>query len=269
MIDRTFHLLRAERGPRARSVLPRAAAAAIAVVPAVIHFGWRSESPLFDPTLDHILQVIALLLYVAVFFGPRLRGGVAEIPRAALENRLETGTLALGVIFFWSWPILTTVVGVLFAMNIVRIFHFTIESAVISPALVFIGVFVGLIVLGAAALMLPISTPPEAPISLVDAAFTSTSAVCVTGLIVRDTASEFTRFGQTVILLLIQLGGLGIVVFGALLAVLLGPAFGIRASRAMAETTGEERLGPTAIKRLIAFIFALTLGTELVGAAIF
>ncbi|WP_167496347.1 TrkH family potassium uptake protein [Desulfopila sp. IMCC35006] len=77
------------------------------------------------------------------------------------------------------------------------------------PARILLSTFSALGVLGTALLSLPIATTKEA-IHLVDAAFTSVSAVCVTGLIVLDTPNDFTLYGQIFILLLIQLGGLGI-----------------------------------------------------------
>lgn len=76
-----------------------------------------------------------------------------------------------------------------------------------SPAIIFVGSFQLLIIFGALLLLLPNST--KEGISIVDAFFTSTSAVCVTGLVVLDTGADFTLFGQTIILVLIQLGGLG------------------------------------------------------------
>ncbi len=77
------------------------------------------------------------------------------------------------------------------------------------------------ILLGTAVLLLPISEK-EQPITLIDALFTSTSAVCVTGLTVLDTGKDFSFFGQIVILILIQLGGLGIMTFTTGLLVSLG-----------------------------------------------
>ena len=71
--------------------------------------------------------------------------------------------------------------------------------------------FAGVILLGAFLLTLPISSKTHEWTSFIDALFTSTSAVCVTGLIVFDTATHWTIFGQIVILLLIQIGGMGIV----------------------------------------------------------
>lgn len=76
-----------------------------------------------------------------------------------------------------------------------------------SPAIIFVGSFQLLIVFGALLLLLPNATRDG--ITIVDAFFTSTSAVCVTGLVVLDTGADFTLFGQTIILVLIQLGGLG------------------------------------------------------------
>lgn len=80
--------------------------------------------------------------------------------------------------------------------------------------------FAGLITLGTILLLLP-AAHTRRPIGFVDALFTATSAVCVTGLITVDTATDYSRFGQVVILVLIQLGALGIMTFGALAAELL------------------------------------------------
>ena len=77
----------------------------------------------------------------------------------------------------------------------------------IRPGAAFILGLAALVAAGALALTLPVSTPDGQPIGALDAVFTATSAVCVTGLIVRDTAGAFTPFGQAIILLLIQLCG--------------------------------------------------------------
>lgn len=86
--------------------------------------------------------------------------------------------------------------------------------------------FVVLILTGTVLLMLPYST--RSGISLIDALFTSTSAVCVTGLIVLDTAKDFTFFGQFIILLLIQFGGLGIMTFSIAILSLIGGSLSIK-----------------------------------------
>ncbi|GAA4413484.1 potassium transporter TrkG [Nibrella viscosa] len=91
-----------------------------------------------------------------------------------------------------------------------------IYSRSVNPGLLFVGSFVLLILLGAFLLKLPNAT--TRPISTIDAVFTATSAVCVTGLIVVDTATRFTAFGHAILLILIQLGGLGFMTFAGLLA---------------------------------------------------
>lgn len=83
----------------------------------------------------------------------------------------------------------------------------------LNPAQLFILSFLLIIFLGSLLLMLPRAT--HNGISFIDAWFTSTSAVCVTGLIVVDTGTYFTVFGQTIILFLIQMGGLGILTFAS------------------------------------------------------
>lgn len=88
----------------------------------------------------------------------------------------------------------------------------------IHPSLVFVFTFFGIIVLGTALLLLPSAT--HRGISVVNALFTATSAVCVTGLAVLDTGKDFTLFGQTLILLLIQVGGIGILTFTNLFGLL-------------------------------------------------
>ena len=74
--------------------------------------------------------------------------------------------------------------------------------------------FALVILTGAVVLVLPVSVWPDAEVSFVDALFTSTSAVCVTGLIAIDVADHFTPFGQAVVAVLIQIGGLGVTSVG-------------------------------------------------------
>lgn len=94
------------------------------------------------------------------------------------------------------------------------------------PQILAIG-FLGIIILGALLLLLPISTYPGQRLSILDALFESTSAVCVTGLVVTDTATTFTMFGEIVLLVLIQTGGLGFMTFGVLVALMIGKKIGL------------------------------------------
>jgi trk system potassium uptake protein TrkH len=123
--------------------------------------------------------------------------------------------------------------------------------------------FVVLIAAGSGLLMLPRSHNLE-HLSFTDAVFTAASATCVTGLIVQDTGRDFTLMGQIIILALIQLGGLGIVIFGAVMALLLGQALSIRESATMQDLLNAQTL--SRIVRMIAFIFLATLLIETVGA---
>ncbi len=131
-----------------------------------------------------------------------------------------------------------------------------------SPARTLIASFLALIISGAGLLMLPKASAAE-NISAVDALFTATSATCVTGLIVKDTGGDFSRMGQIIILSLIQLGGLGIVIFGAVIALLLGQA-SLRDRAAMQDLLNAQTLGQ--ISNMIVFIFVGTILIEAVGA---
>ncbi|MBE0537307.1 MAG: Trk family potassium uptake protein [Phycisphaerae bacterium] len=132
-----------------------------------------------------------------------------------------------------------------------------------NATMALISVFVILIMTGTGMLMLPRSHNLER-MSFVDALFTSTSATCVTGLVVKDTGSDFTMMGQIVILALIQLGGLGIVIFGAVIALLLGQALSVRESVAMRDLLSAQTLGR--ISQMIAFIIIFTMFVEALGA---
>ncbi|MEZ4449823.1 MAG: potassium transporter TrkG [Nannocystaceae bacterium] len=102
------------------------------------------------------------------------------------------------------------------------------------PERLFVGTFLGLSLVGSILLALPICAASDRGIALLDAAFTAVSAVCVTGLVVLDTPVDFTFTGQLVILVLIQLGGLGIMTFSTAALRLLGRRMSLRAEGAVA-----------------------------------
>ena len=123
--------------------------------------------------------------------------------------------------------------------------------------------FVLLIAAGTLLLELPWATPAGAPIGWVDALFTSTSAACVTGLSVRDTGTGFTLFGQVVILLLVQVGGLGVMTFGLFIAVAAG-RFSLDQRQLVEQTlSGDHAFAPRDLVRLV---LVFTLGCEGLGA---
>ncbi|MHC4572589.1 MAG: TrkH family potassium uptake protein [Planctomycetota bacterium] len=134
-----------------------------------------------------------------------------------------------------------------------------------NPTQTLILSFLVLIISGAGLLMLPrASAPGKENLEFVDAVFTATSATCVTGLIVKDTGKDFSLMGQIIILTLIQLGGLGIVVFGAVFALLLGQALSLRESVALQDLLSARTLGR--IGNMIVFIFGGTILIEAIGA---
>ncbi len=122
----------------------------------------------------------------------------------------------------------------------------------------------GLIVLGAGLLLLPFSTKPDVSLGILDALFTATSAVCVTGLIVMDTPQDFTAFGQGVILFLIQIGGLGYALMATLILLMLGRRLGLRDRMMLSETMNTMDL--QGLVRFVKIVTSMTLGLEGIGA---
>jgi potassium uptake TrkH family protein len=131
----------------------------------------------------------------------------------------------------------------------------------IQPARLFIGSFVLVILVGAGALLLPRATTQG--ITIVDALFTSASAVCVTGLIVVDTATAFTPLGKTIILFLIQIGGLGLMTFTTFFTLFSG-RLSIKERVLMQDFLSRENLGE--IRRTLLQIVSVTLMIETIGA---
>ena len=125
--------------------------------------------------------------------------------------------------------------------------------------------FAGLVAIGTVVLLLPIASA-AGPIKGIDAFFTAVSAVCVTGLVVLDTPTDFSRFGQIAIFGLIQVGGLGIMAFSVAAMRLARRRLSVRFERAAAGLLGADRGRSTA--RAVRMIFLLTAITELGGAAL-
>ncbi len=133
-----------------------------------------------------------------------------------------------------------------------------------SPARLLVGSFAVLGLGGGALLALPVSLAPGAEPDLLRATFTAVSASCVTGLGVYDTGAHFSRFGQLVLLLLIQVGGLGIMTFAAAAVVGAGQRLSLRQ-----ESVAADLIGPDAradLRGALAGVLKVTLVTEGVGA---
>ena len=135
------------------------------------------------------------------------------------------------------------------------------------PALSLLILFAVLITAGTGLLMLPIATNSGEPTRFIDALFTATSAACVTGLVVLDTASHWSPFGQVVILLLIQVGGFGIMAGSTLLLLIfLGRRTTLRDRVIVQESLGGLQLGT--VTGLLKRIAIFTIVVEVVGAVI-
>ena len=136
-----------------------------------------------------------------------------------------------------------------------------------SPALSLLTVFLVLISVGTLLLMLPIATNEGISTRFIDALFTATSAACVTGLVVVDTATHWSPFGQVVILLLIQAGGFGIMAGSTLLLLIfIGRRTTLRDRVVVNESLGGLQLG--AVSTLLKRIAIFTLVTEAAGAVV-
>ncbi len=136
----------------------------------------------------------------------------------------------------------------------------------ISSFQIMIAGFLGLILTGTVLLMLPVAVRSGGHASLETALFTSTSAVCVTGLVVEDTAIYWSAFGQIVILILIQIGGLGVAVVAALIAVVSGRKISLLQRSVLQDSMSAHQLG--GMVKMTRFIVRTALLVEAAGALI-
>ncbi|MEP6262554.1 MAG: potassium transporter TrkG [Gillisia sp.] len=141
-------------------------------------------------------------------------------------------------------------------------FTINLNKDFLNPAQLITVSFLSLIIIGTFLLMLPNATYEG--ISPVDALFTSTSAVCVTGLIVVDTGTFFTPFGQNIILILIQLGGLGIMTFASYFSYFFRGNSSYGNQIMLKDVTNAEKIGE--VFNVVKKIVILTFSIELVGA---
>ncbi|MEG2338391.1 MAG: TrkH family potassium uptake protein [Clostridium sp.] len=126
--------------------------------------------------------------------------------------------------------------------------------------------FAALILLGAILLMLPISSKSGTYTSFLDSLFTATSATCVTGLVVVDTGTHWSTFGQIVIITLIQIGGLGFMTFSTLIAILLGKRVSLKERLIMREAYNAFDI--QGLVKLVIYVLTITFTIEGVGALI-
>lgn len=202
--------------------------------------GWR-QAP-----ADTLALVVGVVMGIGLFFSSHWISGVL--------TQEET---------FSAFALLTQAgLGAFVFVRLLRTFSFVTRLAQ-SPLHVFLGSFAGFILLGTGLLMLPGAHAPDHPISFLDALFTATSATCVTGLTVVDTGTAWTRFGQLVIITLVQIGGLGIMTFAAFFGLAFGRGMGVRGAAAVGEVLNLELIGR--VGRVTVWILGATFGFELLG----
>ena len=135
---------------------------------------------------------------------------------------------------------------------------------ILTSARVIIFGFLSVILIAAVLLMLPVSSATGKPTPFIDALFTATSATCVTGLVVYDTATHWSYFGQAIILLLIQIGGMGVVTIAIALSRLSGKRVGLLGRSFMQDSISAPRLG--GIMKFTRFIVITALIIEISAA---
>ncbi len=210
--------------------------------------------------------------------------------RAAVRHLLLDGALLLATGVFW-WlhrqaldpPVLPhagvylAVTQVLLMARIVFVsvrVDLSLVQAKLNPARFVALTFLAAILLGGALLMLPKATTFAVSERegltfgrhALNCLFTATSAVCVTGLTVYDTGADFSRFGQTVILLLMQIGGLGIMILGSVFGLLAGQQLSLKQSIVLQDALTYQTLGE--IRRIVLFIVICTFAVEAAGATL-
>jgi potassium uptake TrkH family protein len=209
------------------------------------------------------LPLLLLRLYLEHFLFHKNRERLVSVfeiavVAAALVLHLNQADFGVGVKQY-----LQLAVSLVFLIQISKR-SLSLEKLKVNPPLLFIFSFLVLILLGTLGLMLPIAS--RGGLSFTDALFTSTSAVCVTGLTVVDTGTYFTSFGQNILLVLISLGGLGVMTFTSFFGLFFRGETSFRNQMIYKDFTGAEHISD--VFSTIVKIVSFTLGIELIGAAI-
>jgi trk system potassium uptake protein TrkH len=244
--------------------------------------GWLLLARLLDGLL------VAAYLYQLGRVGSRLRPLVSRSP-VSLLDRLLAGVAGVGVAVglvallwpegqeptFWGlttlsgllkWLILLSCLRLAFILRTGYLLPGSLRTTPLSPALLVAGSFALVITTGTVLLCLPLAAATGLPHDASTALFTATSATCVTGLIVVDTPSAFSPFGHLTLLLLMQVGGLGIMTFSVLFGLLAGRRFSLLQRLVVHDTLilqHPEGLAKT-LRAIAAFVFVI----EAIGAAL-
>ncbi len=215
---------------------------------------WILVPELFQYLKDRWFDnLLALLLLVNLIFPTSAIGMVKVIlPQFSLKE--------LTILYFGIIQLLLIFSILLKTLR----YNYLFSKIKLHPGAIFALSFAFLIISGSLLLMLPKATPPGNPISYVDALFTSTSAVCVTGLVVVDTAKDFAPLGKIIILFLIQVGGLGVMTLTTFFASYLAGGVSIHFRLLMKDMLSSDNIGE--VTGLLLKIVTYTFIIEFAGA---
>ncbi|MFO7827422.1 MAG: potassium transporter TrkG, partial [Bacteroidales bacterium] len=237
----------------------------------IYEFGF--ERSLIDSRIVSQFYILTIVIGIIFILGRYIKKKSRPRLRVLVIDIILVGFLIFQVLnslnILENYPYLFRYQGVFtfFAIFIVFIrelfvISFNLKQFTVNPAQLFITSFFSLIIFGSLLLLLPNATYEG--IEVIDALFTSTSAVCVTGLIVVDTGSYFTLFGQFIIIFLVQAGGLGIMTFASYFGYFFKGGASYETQLLLYDFTSTEKLGDVlkTLKRIILITFIL----ELIGA---
>ncbi|HET6441630.1 MAG TPA: hypothetical protein VFH53_04570, partial [Phycisphaerae bacterium] len=202
----------------------------LAVGSLAIEYGFQVSAEM--KRVLHTVEAVALAgLLLEPLLGLLLARERAEVLRSRWFHFALAGAYAaaIGLLYaakvtnpvVWAWRAVQAAIVLSLVVRLVELNRF-LATRKAPPALLFVGSFLTLIAVGTGLLLLPVATAPGEPTTtFTDALFTATSGVCVTGLVVVDTGTHWAPLGRYVILSLIQLGGLGLMTFGSVFALLL------------------------------------------------
>lgn len=260
----------------------------LAIISLLVDVGGFILSPGLSKVMDRLYIVVVIYFVIETFLRLFLAANKLRHLRSNWVSFLLIFILAIQIGFLRFFGAMPKFLGILAKFNVrsIAVLYFSvmksymllhllvrgvmgsyrIASLPLKPAQTVMLSFLSVILIGAFFLMTPRATYPDNRISIVDAFFTATSATCVTGLIVRDTGTGFTPFGQIVILILIQIGGLGLMTMTTFFALILGRGMGIRETVLMSDVLNTRTL--SRITHLILSILILTFIFEAAGAAL-
>lgn len=249
--------------------------AALGVLPALVESGGFGLAESNLGLLRAANFTIVGLFVIELALAMRLSRSLGAFLRGMSSELVLMGLLGVSFLFAalfrrddphaWLFPAKLYLL-LRFVLEVSRLFR-ALARRRINYARTFVLSFVLVIVVGALVLYLLPGTKAEGKdLSLLDAVFTATSATCVTGLVTVDTGTHFSRFGQTVILVLFQLGGIGLMTYAAFFSIVLGKGMGLRASYDVGGALGIDVMGR--VIRLVMAVLLITLVVEAVAATI-